>query len=121
MTVLVAGTDTAEGQAAYAFALQEAARRGEDLLYFGLSGERPASGAAEAAGVRETYEEPDSRGKDGVGDLLDAAERTDPSVIVIGIRQRTPASKFIMGSSAQQIILQANAPVLCVKPCMVEV
>ncbi|MBO0595501.1 universal stress protein [Nesterenkonia sp. E16_7] len=120
MTVLVAGTDTAEGRAAYAFALQEAARRGEDLLYFGLGGERPAPGAAEAAGVREAYAEPDARGKDGVGDLLDTAERIDPSVIVIGIRQRTPASKFIMGSSAQQIILQANTPVLCVKPGQVD-
>lgn len=116
MTVLVAGTDTAEGRAAYAYALREASRRGEDLLFFGLSGERPSSGAAEAAGVSESYAEPDSRGKDGVGDLLDTAERTGASVIVIGIRQRTPASKFIMGSSAQQIILQANTPVICVKP-----
>lgn len=116
MTVLIAGTDSAEGQAAYAYGLREAARRGEELLYFVLSGERPAPETAAEAGVTETYAEPDSRGKDGVGDLLDMAERIDASVIVIGIRHRTPASKFIMGSAAQQVILQANTPVICVKP-----
>lgn len=118
MTVLVAGTDTAEGQAAYAYALQEAVRRGEELLYFGLSGEQPSPQTAAEAGVQQSYAQPDARGKDGIGDLLDTAERTGASVIVVGIRQRTPASKFIMGSAAQQIILQANTPVLCVKPGM---
>lgn len=116
MTVLVAGTETAEGQAAHAYALQEAARRGEDVLYFVLSGARPDAALAAEAGVEQTYAEPDARGKDAAGDLLDTAERIGVSTIVVGVRHRSPVGKLILGSAAQQIILQANVPVICVKP-----
>ncbi|WP_423300145.1 universal stress protein, partial [Glutamicibacter nicotianae] len=37
------------------------------------------------------------------------------SLIVIGLRQRTQVGKFIMGSNAQRILLQAQHPVLAVK------
>lgn len=116
MTVLIAGTESPEGQAAYTYALQEAARRGEDLLYFALSGARPSPGPATEAGVTETYVEPDSRDRDAVGDLLDTAERIAASAIVIGVRHRSRVGKLLLGSAAQQIILQANSPVICVKP-----
>lgn len=116
MTVLVAGTDTAEGLAAHAYALEEAARRGEDVLYFVLSGARPDPAAARQYEVTETYAEPDARGRDAVGDLLDTAQRLEVSTIVVGVRQRSPVGKLIMGSAAQQVILEAKAPVICVKP-----
>lgn len=116
MTVLVVGTDTAEGLAAHAYAVQEAARRREDLLYFVLSGVRPAPELAAEAGITETYANPDPRDRDAVGDLLDTAERINASAIVVGMRHRSPVGKLIMGSAAQQIILQANVPVICVKP-----
>ena len=38
MSVLVAGTDTPAGQAAYRFGIEEARRRGEDLVVFLMSG-----------------------------------------------------------------------------------
>lgn len=116
MTVIVAGTQTAEGQAAHRFAIAEAARRGEDLLYFVLSDERPDPALAAEAGVTEHCEIPDARDRDAVGALLDTAEANETSAIVVGVRHRTPVGKLILGSSAQQIILQSNVPVICVKP-----
>lgn len=116
MPVIVAGTSTPEGQAAHRFALQEATRRREDLVYFVLGGDRPDPSLAAEAGVSETYAEPDPRGRDAVGDLLDEAQRLGASAIVVGIRHRSPVSKLFLGSSAQQIILEATAPVISVKP-----
>ena len=43
MTVLVAGSASAEGAAAYRFGIEEARRRGEDLIYFVLDGEHTRS------------------------------------------------------------------------------
>ncbi|GAA4767096.1 universal stress protein [Citricoccus nitrophenolicus] len=116
MTVLVAGTSTAEGKSAHRFAVEEAARRQEDVLYFVLAGERPEPEVASGAGVTEAYAEPDARGKDAVGDLLDTAGQVDVSAIVVGVRHRSPVGKLLLGSAAQQIILEASAPVICVKP-----
>ncbi|NUL47729.1 universal stress protein [Cellulosimicrobium funkei] len=116
MTVLVAGTSTNEGLAAHRFAVGEAARRGEEVLYFVLSGDRPDPAVASTAGVTEEYAGPDARGHDAVGDLLDTAGQVDASVIVVGVRHRSPVGKFLLGSVAQQVILEARAPVICVKP-----
>ena len=53
------------------------------------------------------------------GDLADeivrVAETVDASVIVIGLRRRTPVGKLILGSNAQRILLDAPCPVLAVK------
>lgn len=116
MTILVAGTSSAEGEAARAYAVQEASRRGEDVLYFVLSGARPSPEIAAEAGVAESYVEPDPRDKDPVGNLLDTAQRVAASAIVVGVRRRSPVGKLLLGSAAQQIILGANVPVICVKP-----
>ena len=43
MSVLVAGTDTPEGKAAYRYGIEEARRRGEDLVVFLLEGRHAAS------------------------------------------------------------------------------
>jgi len=49
-------------------------------------------------------------------EVLRVAEETDASVIVIGLRKRSPVGKLLMGSSAQRILLDADRPVLAVKP-----
>ena len=45
-----------------------------------------------------------------------AAEAADASLIVVGIRHRSPMGKLLLGSAAQQILLEAACPVLAVKP-----
>ncbi|WP_420095458.1 universal stress protein, partial [Brevibacterium sediminis] len=39
----------------------------------------------------------------------------DASLIVIGVRRRSPVGKFLLGSAAQKIILEAPIPVLTAK------
>ena len=49
-------------------------------------------------------------------EILRVADETDADVLVIGLRHRTPVGKMIMGSVAQQVLLDAPCPVLAVKP-----
>lgn len=55
------------------------------------------------------------RGEDPADDLIAVAEEVDADMIVIGLRRRTPVGKLIMGSNAQQVLLDAGCPVLAVK------
>ncbi|HEX2072765.1 MAG TPA: universal stress protein [Geodermatophilus sp.] len=129
MTVLVGFVPTPEGEAAFAAGLAEASRRGEDLLLLNS----PRSGAPVSADVAppELLEQLTGRAKEAgvpvdvrqdphTGDLADevvrVAEEADASVIVIGLRRRSPVGKLLMGSTEQRILLQADRPVLAVKP-----
>ncbi len=69
---------------------------------------------AEAGQSVEVREVPDS--DDPADDLITAAEESGASLIVIGLRRRTPVGKLILGASAQRILLDAPCPVLAVKP-----
>ncbi|MEZ5116466.1 MAG: universal stress protein [Candidatus Nanopelagicales bacterium] len=55
------------------------------------------------------------RGQSPAEDLISVAEDEGAELIVIGLRRRTPVGKLIMGSNAQQVLLDANCPVLAVK------
>jgi nucleotide-binding universal stress UspA family protein len=44
------------------------------------------------------------------------AGTVDASVIVLGLRRRSPVGKLLMGSTEQRILLDADRPVLAVKP-----
>ena len=129
MTVLVGFLPTPEGESAFAAGLAEARRRGEALLVLNT----PRSGAPVSADVappelvadltgraRDAGVELEVRQTPHTGDLADAvvrtAEEADASVIVIGLRRRSPVGKLLMGSSAQRILLDADRPVLAVKP-----
>lgn len=48
--------------------------------------------------------------------LLDAAEKDDAELIVIGARNRTRVGKMILGSVSQSVLLRSEVPVLVVKP-----
>jgi nucleotide-binding universal stress UspA family protein len=53
---------------------------------------------------------------DAADEVLRMADETAASVIVIGLRRRSPVGKLITGSDAQRILLHAGQPVLAVKP-----
>jgi nucleotide-binding universal stress UspA family protein len=55
-------------------------------------------------------------GVDAASELLKAMERDDAEVLVIGIRHRNPVGKLLLGSVAQQLLLECPKPVLAVKP-----
>jgi nucleotide-binding universal stress UspA family protein len=55
-------------------------------------------------------------GKDAADQILTLAHEINAELIVIGLRRRSPVGKLIMGSQAQTILLQAECPVLAVKP-----
>ena len=47
--------------------------------------------------------------------ILRVAEEKDARLIVIGVRRRTPVGKLFLGSTSQQVLLDAHCPVLAVK------
>ncbi|WP_457591197.1 universal stress protein [Geoglobus sp.] len=55
------------------------------------------------------------RGNDPAKDILLFCEEVGASLVVIGVRKRSPAGKLLFGSTAQQVILHAEIPVVCVK------
>lgn len=55
------------------------------------------------------------RGNEPSGDLVAVAAEVGADFIVIGLRRRSPVGKLILGSNAQQVLLDAPCPVLAVK------
>lgn len=130
MSVVLAGyVATAEGESALTHAVAEAGRRGARLV---VVCSHRSDGDEKASG--ETHEEESQRlhaqladsgiefeirtlvrGFEPAEDLIALAEVTGAELIVIGLRRRTPIGKFIMGSNAQRVLMDANCPVLAVK------
>lgn len=119
MTILVGRSGTREGAAAFEAGIAEAKIRNQDVVVFDLSPAAADSGRdaypSQVEGVALSYRAPDERSHDAVGDLLDAAQDLNAALIVIGVRHRSPVGKLLLGSAAQQIILEANTAVLAVK------
>lgn len=55
-------------------------------------------------------------GVDVADELLAAMDRPDATLLVIGIRHRSPVGKLLLGSVSQRLILECPKPVLAVKP-----
>jgi nucleotide-binding universal stress UspA family protein len=128
MTIVVGYVPTPEGDAALRAAVSEARLREQPLHVVNssrgdaLADPRFASSSAlddvraqlDSAGV--VYEiEQQVRGHEAADEVVEAAERIGASMIVIGLRRRTPTGKLITGSQAQRILLDAKCPVLAVK------
>jgi nucleotide-binding universal stress UspA family protein len=127
MTVVVGWTPDARGHAALVRGAQEARVHGEALLvvnatsgtstvddrFAGASDVTEVRSLLASLGVEAEVRQPVVR--DVTDALLDVAEEVDASVLVIGIRHRSPVGKLLMGSTAQRILLDARCPVLAVK------
>ena len=55
-------------------------------------------------------------GVDTAEELLEAMDREDAELLVIGIRHRSPVGKLLLGSVSQRLLLECAKPVLGVKP-----
>ena len=129
MTVLIGYVPTPIGEAALEAGLAEAAGRKEDAVILNsprrgstvdahLVDDQTAADLIErarAAGVTATVDQAD-HGADIVDTFEAVIERSKASVVVIGIRRRTPVGKLVMGSDAQRLLLELDLPVLAVKP-----
>lgn len=128
MTIVVAYSPDRYGRAALAHGAAEATLRGEHLLVVNdtrgdaLVDDRFAH-EEEIAGVRErletlglTAEVRQEVVRDVAEGVVKAATETGASLIVVGVRHRSPVGKALLGSVAQRVILDATCPVLAVKP-----
>jgi len=55
------------------------------------------------------------RGNSPAEDIVQAAADLGGELIVIGLRQRTSAGKFLLGSNAHDILMSAPCPVLTIR------
>jgi nucleotide-binding universal stress UspA family protein len=128
MSVVVMYSPDEFGRAALTYGATEAARRAERLVVV-----NPSKGDAyvdtkfvredELERLRSALARLDVESEvlhdvvpDIAGAVLHAASTTGASLIVVGIRPRTPVGKLLLGSVAQRLILDAECPVLAVKP-----
>ena len=128
MTIVVGYVPTPEGEAALDAALAEAGRRSEPLHLINTArgdslvdnrflGERELEqlrARLDATGVVSEIQQL-VRGREAADEIVETADRLGASLIVIGIRRRSPTGKLITGSQAQRILLDAHCPVLAVK------
>lgn len=128
MSIVVAYTPDAAGEAALDAGMQEAWDRSVGIVVVnatkgdayvdprysqGLSWEQVEERLAES-GLQHEVRRP--MGADIADLILDVASEVEAELIVVGLRRRTPIGKLIMGSTAQRVLLDAVCPVLAVKP-----
>jgi len=132
MKIVVGFKGTAEGKAALEWAVQEARRHdAEILVVVSLRGGGSLDAEAEKVlAIREDLEEAERRltdagvsyavrkfmrGRSPAEDLNEVASQEGADLIVIGLRRRSRTGKLILGSTAQEILLAADCPVVAVK------
>jgi nucleotide-binding universal stress UspA family protein len=129
--VVVGYVGTPEGEAAVSTAIDETRLRGARLVVIhsakGGHWENEEDALADRASLADLESRLDTagvpyvvkglvRGNSPFEDLIDvAAEAEGGALIVIGLRRRSPVGKLLMGSNAQDILLNADCPVLAVK------
>lgn len=128
MTIIVAYAPRPEGRAALEKGLEIAARRKERLLVVNaISGDNQDDPSfadpidAEAvekrlatSGVEGEFKQ-FVRGRDAVTEIQELAEAPEVSLVVVGLRKRSPVGKLILGSVSRDILLAVRCPVLAVK------
>jgi nucleotide-binding universal stress UspA family protein len=128
MTVIVGYVPTSLGEATLRAGVEEARRRTEPLVVINMSRDDVLVDAHRANSEDLARVERDvaelgvdvdvvriEEGGDPADAIVKAAAERQASVIVIGLRHRTPVGKLIMGSVAQRILLEARCSVLAIK------
>jgi len=128
MTIVVGYIPSPEGEAALERAIVEASRNDAKLVVVNSSkGDQlvddrlidakqfhELEARLSAAGINFWIERR-SQGADAADQILQVAQAQRAELIVIGLRKRSAMGKFLMGSNAQRILLQAECPVLSLK------
>ena len=130
MNIVVGYLPTPAGRAALRAAMDEASLRSAELVvvqghHTRRWGRHTGPEATEAA-VQEDRAALDASGipytlipmaddADPADVILDATDREQTQLLVIGTRRRTPVGKLIMAPTTQRLLLEAGCPVLCVK------
>jgi nucleotide-binding universal stress UspA family protein len=128
VSIIVGYVPTPEGEAAFERAIVEARKDNTLLVVVNSSrgdaavDKRYAQEDAIASiedrlkdeGIEHQILQP-VRGNEAANEVLRAADEYRADLIVIGLRRRTPVGKLIMGSTSQQILLEADCPILAVK------
>lgn len=127
-TIVVGYVPTPEGLAAVEYAITEALRSQARLVIVnsGVHGYDSDPSFATAADLDALAARLDDLGiaheirqsaqaLSPAEEILHAASELDADLIVIGLRRRTPVGKLFLGSSSQQVILDAACPVVAVK------
>lgn len=128
MTILVAYAPRPEGRAALEKGIEIASRRNEALVVVnavsGGDGEDPSFSDAQdfeavQAMLKNSGLDADFkqfvRGRNAAEEIESLVDSLPASLLVIGLRKRSPIGKLIMGSVAQELLLSVSCPVLAVK------
>jgi nucleotide-binding universal stress UspA family protein len=128
MTILVAYVPRPEGQAALDKGIEIAQRRNERLVVVNASpgGNKEDPSFADVQDFERVQQMLTNtslnaefkqyvRGKNAVEEIQALVESLQVSVLIIGLRKRSPVGKLIMGSVAQELLLSVSCPVLAVK------
>ena len=128
MTVVVGYRPGKYGEAALAAGIEEAKRRAENLIVVNASrtddaddDDRLSTEDKDALQERLNSSGIDAQvhrttGDDVSAEILRIASDEMASVLVIGIRHRSPVGKLVLGSTAHRLMMDASCPVLAVKP-----
>jgi nucleotide-binding universal stress UspA family protein len=127
-TIVVGYVPTPEGLAAVDYAVDEA-QQDESALVVVNSGNRGSDADLKFAraedwdaldqrltslGIAHEMRQ-SSQALSSAEEILAAATELDADLVVIGLRRRSPVGKLFLGSSSQQVILDADCPVVAVK------
>ena len=130
MSVIVGYLSTERGRKALELGIQEARLRNTNLVVVHslhgagkdddedvIRSDRDLSAVEEVLSVEDIPFSVHNyvRGNEPAQDVIQAAEDLDAELIVIGLRQRTSAGKFLLGSNAHDILMSAPCPVLTVR------
>jgi nucleotide-binding universal stress UspA family protein len=130
MSVIVGYMSTDRGRAALELGISEAKLRSTDLVVVhSLHGAGVDDDEDVVASDRELAVIDEELSKEGITysihnfvrgnspaeDIVQAARDLGGEVIVIGLRQRTSAGKFLLGSNAHDVLMTAPCPVLTIR------
>jgi len=128
MTVLVAYVPRPEGQAALDKGIEIATKDNEQLVVINAGPGGRSEGPNVVSGYEvERVEERLAklpikaelkvfvRGNSAIEEIEELVQTLQVSVLVIGLRKRNPVGKLLLGSMAQEILLNVPCPVLAAK------